>query len=65
MTFFVAHSGIDAEHSAEVRRVITKVATTPEAEDAIFRVAETTLWLTVQLMEQTFRAWQAGVVRRG
>ena len=65
MTLFVAHSGIDAEHSAEVRRVITKVATTAPAQDAIFQVAETTLWLTVQLMEQTFRAWQAGSVRHG
>lgn len=65
MTFFVAHSGIDAEHSAEVRRMITKVATSPAAEDAIFRVAETTLWLTIQLMDQTFRAWQAGSVGHG
>lgn len=65
MTFFVAHSGIDAEHSAEVRRVIAKVITTKERADAIFRVAETTLWLATQLMEQTFQAWKAGSVLDG
>ena len=65
MTFFVAHSGMDAEHSAEVRRVIAKVVTTEAHADAIFRVAQTTLWLTTQLMEQTFEAWRAGTVRNG
>ena len=59
MTFFVAHSDIDEAHGAEVRRVITKVARTPEDHEAIFRVAETSLWLTTQLMEQTFARWQA------
>jgi hypothetical protein len=59
MTFFVAHSDIDAGHSAEVRRVIAKVATTPQDHDAIYRVAETTLWLTTQLMEQTFERWSS------
>lgn len=65
LTFFVAHSAIDAHHSAEVRRIISKVATTRDHHDAIFRVAQTTLWLTTQLMEQTFRAWKSEAVHRG
>jgi hypothetical protein len=58
MTFFTAHSTIDASHSAEVRRVIARV-TAPEDHDAVFRVADTTLWLTMQLMEQAFASWCA------
>jgi hypothetical protein len=57
MTFFIAHSSIDEHHAAEVRRVIEKVATTPAQQEAIYRVATTTLWLTTQLIEQTFAAW--------
>ncbi len=59
MTFFTAHSDIDAGHSAEVRRIIAKVATTPADQDAVYRIADTTLWLTIQLMEQAFAAWRA------
>jgi hypothetical protein len=58
MTFFVAHSAIDAGHSAEVRRIIAKVAITPEERDAVYRVAETTLWLTTQIMAQAFDQWR-------
>lgn len=60
MTFFVSHSDIDAGHSAEVRRIMAKVATSPEDRDAVYRVAETTLWLTTQIMSQAFDAWRAG-----
>jgi hypothetical protein len=42
-----------------VRRVITKVARTEADHDAIYRVAETSLWLTTQLMEQVFHSWKA------
>lgn len=59
MTFFTAHSDIDAGHSAEVRRIIAKVATTAADREAIYRVADTTLWLTHQLMDQAFAAWHA------
>lgn len=62
MTFFVAHSDIDSEHSAEVRRAIAKFATTPQQADSIYRVAETTLWLTTEIMHQTFQIWKAEAV---
>jgi hypothetical protein len=59
MTFFVAHSDIDAEHSAEVKRIIAKVVRTEAEADAVLAVATTSLWLTTQLLDQTFAAWQA------
>jgi hypothetical protein len=59
MTFFTAHSSIDAGHSAEVRRVIAKAAATPAQQNAVYRVADTTLWLTMQLMEQAFASWRS------
>ena len=62
MTFFTAHSDIDAHHSAEVRRIVAKVAVTPTDQEALFRVADTTLWLTQQLMEQAFGAWRSAQV---
>jgi hypothetical protein len=62
MTFFVAHSDIDSEHAAEVRRAITKFASTSEQTESIYRVAETTLWLTTEIMRQTFECWKAKAV---
>lgn len=59
MTFFVAHSEIDAGHSAEVRRIIAKTVSSEEHCSAIYRVAETTLWLTIEMLEQVFENWQA------
>lgn len=46
MTFFVAHSNIDAKHSVEVRNVIESYVQTPQQERAVIEVAETTLYLT-------------------
>lgn len=60
MTFFVAHGDIDEAHSAEVRRIIGKAAVTPEDRAAIFRVASTTLWLTIEMMNQTYEAFARG-----
>lgn len=60
MTFFVAHGEIDEGHSAEVRRIIGKAATTPEERASILRVATTTLWLTIELMNQTFANFVGG-----
>ena len=65
MTFFTAHSDIDAHHSAEVRRIVAKVAVTADEQEALFRVADTTLWLTHQLMEQAFDAWRSAQVLGG
>jgi hypothetical protein len=56
MTFFAAHSEIDAKHIEQVRAMICQAATTPEHADAIHRVAVTSLWLTIQLLAQAFDA---------
>jgi len=52
MTFFVAHAEIDAGHAEQVRAAIRRAATTPARADAIHRVAVTSLWLTIELLEQ-------------
>ncbi len=57
MAFFVAHSEIDSRHAVEVRNAICSVVTTREEADAVHRVAVTTLWLTISLMEQAHAEW--------
>jgi pyrroloquinoline quinone (PQQ) biosynthesis protein C len=57
MTFFVAHSDIDAKHSAEVAEAIRESATSDEERQAIIDVATTTLYLTGQLLEQVEREY--------
>ena len=52
MTFFVAHAEIDTGHAEQVRAAIRRAATTPARADAIHRVAVTSLWLTIELLEQ-------------
>ena len=52
MTFFVAHAEVDAGHAEQVRAAIRRAATTPARADAIHRVAVTSLWLTLELLEQ-------------
>jgi pyrroloquinoline quinone (PQQ) biosynthesis protein C len=54
MTFFAAHSVIDVKHAEEVRSAIRRAVTTIEQGDAVHRVAATSLWLTLQLLEQAF-----------
>jgi pyrroloquinoline quinone (PQQ) biosynthesis protein C len=61
MTFFVAHAEIDSEHSEEVRRIIAKTVHTEEQCNAVLRVAETTLWLTTEMLQQVYGAWRAGL----
>lgn len=51
MTFFVAHSKIDAKHSIEVREMIERHATTERHQDAVAQVAETTLYLTGAILD--------------
>ena len=56
LTFFIAHAEIDSKHSEEVRTVLVRSVTTPERAEAVHRVAVTSLWLTIQLLEQSFEA---------
>jgi hypothetical protein len=57
MTFFVAHSSIDEAHAHEVQQVMTKVVRTAQQADAIFDTAQTTLWLTLEILNQAFHTW--------
>ena len=56
MTFFVAHAEVDTGHAEQVRAAIRRAATTPARADAIHRVAVTSLWLTIELLEQAVRS---------
>jgi len=57
MTFFVAHSTIDAKHSQEVHDAIEKTAHSNEDRRAMIEVARVTLYLTGQLLEESFREY--------
>ncbi|MBV8787548.1 MAG: iron-containing redox enzyme family protein [Mycobacterium sp.] len=57
MAFFVAHAEIDSKHAVEVERAIRGSVRTQADADAVFRVATTSLWLTVMLIEQAFDEW--------
>jgi pyrroloquinoline quinone (PQQ) biosynthesis protein C len=57
MAFFVAHSEIDSKHAVEVANMIRKAVRTPEQAEAVHQVAETTLALTIWLMEQSYEQW--------
>lgn len=57
MTFFVAHSDIDAKHSAEVAEAIRDSALTDADRRAVIDVATTTLYLTGQILEQVEREY--------
>ena len=59
MSFFCAHSAIDVRHAQQVRSALKRAVTTPEQAEAVQRVALTTLWLTLSLLEQAFDATQA------
>ncbi|MBU3082492.1 iron-containing redox enzyme family protein [Acinetobacter baumannii] len=52
MTFFVAHSEIDAKHSTEVNDVIMSCITSNEEFDEVMNTAQVTLYLTGQMLEQ-------------
>jgi hypothetical protein len=54
MTFFAAHAAIDVRHAEQVRAAIRGAATTAAAAADIHRVAVTSLWLTIQILEQAF-----------
>jgi len=59
MSFFVAHAEIDAKHSDEVKEQIARWADTPEDEQAVLKVARTSLWLTGQLLDASLHAYLA------
>lgn len=52
MSFFVAHASIDEKHSAQVRACIERYATLPSDQALVRSVAQTTLFLTGQMLEQ-------------
>ncbi len=58
MTFFVKHADIDDDHAADVKHVISLVATEPDDEAAIARVLETTLRLTGHMLEDIAREYE-------
>ncbi len=58
MTFFVAHSHIDEKHSEEVREAMCRAVKTDEQREAIKQVARVTLFLTGQLLEESFRKFE-------
>jgi pyrroloquinoline quinone (PQQ) biosynthesis protein C len=57
MAFFVAHAEIDSKHAAEVQHAIRGSVRTQADADAVYRVATTSLWLTVMLLEQSYDEW--------
>jgi hypothetical protein len=57
MAFFVAHAEIDSRHAVEVRQVIQKSVHTAAQAEAVHRVAVTTLWLTISVLDHTFARW--------
>jgi pyrroloquinoline quinone (PQQ) biosynthesis protein C len=59
LTFFSAHSAIDERHAQQVRSALRRAVSTPEQASAVQRVASTTLWLTLELLDQAFDAAHA------
>jgi hypothetical protein len=58
MAFFVAHAEIDSKHVVEVRQVIQKSVHTAAQAEAVHRVAVTTLWLTLSVLDQVLAQWK-------
>ena len=51
LTFFIAHSVIDAKHAEDVNNAIERWVTTEEQRQAVKQVARTSLYLTGQILE--------------
>lgn len=60
MSFFVAHSAIDEKHAEEVQEAIELSVKTPEEQQALAVVADTTLYLTGKLLEEALVRYQSG-----
>ncbi|MES3004110.1 MAG: iron-containing redox enzyme family protein [Pseudomonadota bacterium] len=55
VTFFGAHAEADEQHILQVEDAIAKYAVTPQEQELVTRVAQTTLFLTGQLLEEVAR----------
>ncbi|WP_439886114.1 iron-containing redox enzyme family protein [Pseudomonas sp. MBLB4123] len=51
LTFFIAHSVIDAKHAEDVNNAIIRWVESDEDKEAVKQVARTTLFLTGQILE--------------
>ncbi|MDH1620504.1 iron-containing redox enzyme family protein [Pseudomonas chengduensis] len=51
LTFFIAHSVIDAKHADDVNKAIERWVSTDQDKQAVKQVARTTLYLTGQILE--------------
>lgn len=65
MTFFVAHSKIDAGHLEEVEQAIDEHCTTPELRAALIEVMETSLHLQGEMLAAVHRKWSSARVPAG
>lgn len=63
MSFFVAHAEIDAKHAGEVVEQIERWAVTDQDQAEVLQVARTSLWLTGQLLDESYHAWAAQTAR--
>lgn len=63
MTFFIAHSAIDKDHAEEVQRMIVNHCKTDEDWADVTRVAETSLRLTGNMLEDVY--WEHQKLIRG
>lgn len=59
MSFFVAHSTIDAKHSDEVRKALERNADTPEVRRQVIEVARTSLYLNAALLDNVLDEYVA------
>lgn len=59
LTFFIAHSDIDAAHFDEIKNVIRRVCKTQQDLDDIAYAMEVTLALTGNMLDGVHRAYQA------
>ncbi|KUO06139.1 TenA family transcriptional regulator [Streptomyces caeruleatus] len=59
MSFFVAHSTIDAKHSDEVRKALERNADTPEVRRQVIEVARTSLYLNAALLDNVLDEYLA------
>jgi hypothetical protein len=60
MMFFSVHAELDVRHAGEVKNAIRRAVTTPQHATDVHRVAVTSLWLTIQLLEQAFQSAPMG-----
>ncbi|MCE2028728.1 iron-containing redox enzyme family protein [Sessilibacter corallicola] len=60
MSFFVAHSTIDEKHSEEVEEAIAGFVHTKEEMQAVAQVADTTLYLTGKLLDESLSRYLSG-----